>query len=366
MSDTYTEKTGFLTNMKNSITGVFVGIILIIVGIGVLIYNERKNTINIKDVKELRDTYTDIKSDTVDKEYDGKLISTSNTLTFADEELKDTVFNISKITPLLTRTVEVYQWEETEESSGDETTYKYDKKWSNEIIDSSKFKQESGHENPKNKAYDDTQEESKELKVGAYRLSNAYRSYINANNEITDLTGATIPEGYKTYNKYITNSKDTSNPEVGDVRISFNYASYDKVTVLGEIKGDLLDEYTTKKKSKIVYLVEGEHDGAYVIDEIEKNNNIWKWVLRLIGTLLVICGFTSFFGPISTLTSYVPFFGKVVKGVTGILGFLIGLAVSLLVIAISWIVFRPVLGICLLVAVVLLILLAKKITAKKQ
>ena len=366
MADTYVEKKGFFTNMKNSITGVFAGIILVIIGIGVLIYNERQNTINIKDVKELRDNYTEIKSDEVDKNDNDKLVVTSNVLTYNDEVLKDTLFNISQKTPKLTRTVEVYQWKEEKEESDDSTTYRYEKVWSDEIIKSEDFNQKSDHVNPTEKPYDDEKYESKELKVGAYNLASCFRSLLDAESEISDYSTANIPDGYTIYKNYITNSEDPEKPEIGDVRISFEYATYGTVTVLGKTNNGTIEEYTTKKNTKIYYLVEDEHDGEYVINEIEKNNNIWKWILRAIGTLLVICGFTSFFGPISTLTSYVPFFGKIVKGVTGILGFLIGLAVSLLVIAISWIAFRPVLGICLLVAVVLLILLAKKLVSKKQ
>ncbi len=366
MADTYVEKKGFLTNMKNSITGVFAGIILVIIGIGVLIYNERQNTINIKDVKELRENYTEIKSDEVDKNDNDKLVVTSNVLTYDEEELKDTLFNISQKTPKLTRTVEVYQWKEEKEESDDSTTYKYEKVWSNEIIESDDFNHKDGHTNPKEKPYTDEQYVSKELKVGAYNLASCFRNSISANTDINDYTNANIPEGYKVYNKYLTNSEDPEKPEIGDVRKSFEYATYGTVTVLGKTNNGTIEEYVTKKNSKIYYLVEDKHDGEYVINEIEKNNNIWKWILRAIGTLLVIGGFSAFFGPIATLTSYVPFFGKIVKSVTGLLGFLIGLAVSLLVIAISWIAFRPVLGICLLVAVVLLILLAKKLVSKKQ
>lgn len=364
--DTYTEKKGFLTNMKNSIGGVFAGIIMIIIGIGLLIYNERQNTINIKDVKELRENYTEIKSDEIDKNNNDKLVVTSNTLTYNEETLIDETFGIATKTPLLTRTVEVYQWEETETSDNDSTTYNYNKKWSSELIDSNKFNHKEGHTNPNNKPYEDKSYESKVLKVGAYNLASCFRGTISTNTEITELTAATIPSGYKVYKNYLTNSSDPEKPEVGDVRISFNYATYNKVTVLGKTNNETIEEYTTKKKSKIYYLVQDEHDAEYVINEIEKNNNMWKWILRAIGTLLEIVGFSAFFGPLATLTSYVPFFGKIVKGITGLLGFLIGLAVSLLVIAISWIVFRPVLGICLLAGVILLIVLAKMLVSKKQ
>ena len=42
------------------------------------------------------------------------------------------------------------------------------------------------------------------------------------------------------------------------------------------------------------------------------------------------------------------------------------IAISLIVIAISWIVFRPILGICLLAGAIILVVLAKKMGTKKD
>ena len=84
-----------------------------------------------------------------------------------------------------------------------------------------------------------------------------------------------------------------------------------------------------------------------------------KWILRLIGTLLIIFGIAAVFGPLTTLTSYVPILGKLVGGAVFVVSLLLGLAISLLVIAVSWIVFRPLLGICLLAAAILLFVLAQ-------
>ena len=91
-----------------------------------------------------------------------------------------------------------------------------------------------------------------------------------------------------------------------------------------------------------------------------------KWILRLIGTILIIGGVASVFGPLKTITSYVPILGSIVGGATGLIALFVGLAISLVVIAISWIVFRPILGICLLVAAIGLIALIKSLLSKKQ
>ncbi len=366
MSDTVVEKKGFGTRMKNSFSGIIGGIIFVIIGIVVLVMNERSNVINIHDVKEMRDSYVEIKSSTIDKENDGKLVVTNGKLDFGEEVLKDEKFDVSVTTPLLVRKVEVYQWKEEKEESDDKTTYNYVKEWSTEKINSKSFHEASGHKNPETIPYEGTSYHAKELKIGVYKLSDAFNSKISANKTYGDLEAAKLPEGYKIYNNFITNTEEPENPKIGDVRISFGYADYNDVTVMGKLKFDTIVEYTTKEKTNVTYFTEGTHDGAYIINSIEKGNKMMKWILRLVGTLLIIGGIAALFGPLTTLTSYVPILGRLVSGATGIVSFLVGLAISLIVIAISWIVFRPLLGIGLLAGAIILIILAKKAGTKKD
>lgn len=366
MSDTVVEKKGFGTRMKNSLSGIIGGIIFVIIGIVILVINERGNVINIRDNKELQNAYVDVVSETVDKDSEGKLIATSGKLDYNNETLTDTKFNISISTPLLERKVEVYQWEEETEERDDQTTYNYNKVWSDEVIDSTKFKKESGHSNPEAKPFENASYKASELKVGAYKLSNAFATSINTNKTIEDLTNATIPEGYQVNGKYLTNSEDVEAPAIGDVRISFEYASYTDVSVMGKQSNGTIVEYTTKKGSNFTYFVEGTHDGSYMLNAKEKSDKAMKWILRFLGTILIMVGIASLFGPLTTLASYVPILGTLVNGATGIIAFLLGLAISLVVIAVSWIAFRPILGIALLAIAIVLVIVLKKCLAKKK
>ena len=72
--------------MKNSFSGIIGGIIFIIIGIIVLVMNERSNVINIHDVKELRDSYVEVKSTNVDKE---------------NENVSEIVLNVGKMTGIV-------------------------------------------------------------------------------------------------------------------------------------------------------------------------------------------------------------------------------------------------------------------------
>ena len=106
-------------------------------------------------------------------------------------------------------------------------------------------------------------------------------------------------------------------------------------------------------------------DGAVSADNMfqteRQSNKAMGWFLRILGILLIYLGFKNIFNILVTLLKVLPFLSNIanmgVNLVCGVLAFVIGLVV----IAIAWIVYRPVLGIILLVvAGALIFFLAKK------
>ena len=346
------QKQGFFAKMSSSFSGIIVGILLLIGGIAVLWNNEHNNVKNIKNVKELRDQVVDVSSSEVDDKYDGKLIATSGKLNYGDTTITDSLFGIGAQTPVLERTVEVYQWVEDSETKDDKTTYTYSKEWSEKLVDSSDFNTPSGHENPVELIYESERFETEEtLKVGAFSLISSFKKLLPANKNVAIPEDITLPEGYKVNNKYITNSADVANPVVGDIRISYSKNDYKEVSVLGKQKDDTIGEYTTKKNTNIKKLVEGETNGAGMINSIESANKMSKWIFRILGALLIIIGVGGILGPITTLIGYIPFLGNIVNSMIGVVSFLIGLSIALIVIAISWFAARPIVAIISLVGV---------------
>ena len=104
MADTYTvknKKQGFFGKMGNSFASIPLGIVIVIFGCMMLWNNEKKNVINIKDVKEMRENIKTISSEEVNSDYEGKLIATYGKLNYGDSYLVDSTFGISVKTPIL-------------------------------------------------------------------------------------------------------------------------------------------------------------------------------------------------------------------------------------------------------------------------
>ena len=172
-------------------------------------------------------------------------------------------------------------------------------------------------------------------------------------------------EGYNIDGKYITDSSNIDKPEIGDIRVSFKYNDADSVSVLAVQTSDTLTEYTSKNGTKIYRLKEGIHQGDAIIQDLTDENQTLKWILRLVGALLVIFGIGAFLSPLSKLTGFIPIVGNVVSFATALVSFLLGTAISLIVIAIAWLRFRPLLSIGLLVVVVIIIVILLTLKKKK-
>ncbi len=355
-----------MKKIGDSFKGILGGFVFILIGIGLLWWNEGNNVKNIKTTAEMEKNYIQVSSETVDSKNEGKLIATNGNLLY-EEELKDEIFNVSIVSPYLKRIVEVYQWQENEDTTDDTTTYNYEKVWSSELIDSSEFHQ-SGHDNAKSKPYEDNVLISNEVKLGAFRLPNDMITSLEANKNISTFDTETITSlGYSVYSNYVTNSSDLANPQIGDIRISFVYPDYKEASVLATQTNDTFTDYISSAGKRVSRIKDGIHTGEELIKIIETENKILKWVLRLLGVILCVSGVAAIFKPISTISNFVPILGGLVNSAVGLVSLVIGLIISLVVIAIAWIAFRPVVGISLLaVAAVLVFFLIKKKKTKVQ
>ena len=144
-------------------------------------------------------------------------------------------------------------------------------------------------------------------------------------------------------------------PEVGDVRVTFEKVVPAKVTVTAVVDGDTFKPYKAKNGETFQSLSMGKKSSQEVFDSAESSNNMMKWIFRLLGCILVIVGLKSIFGFIEAILKVVPFVANIVGWGVGIVCTILGIVWSLIVIAIAWLFYRPVLSICLLVGAGLLI-----------
>ena len=138
-------------------------------------------------------------------------------------------------------------------------------------------------------------------------------------------------------------------PEVGDVRVTFEKVVPAKVTVMAVVDGNTFKPFKAKNGKRFQTLVMGKKSGDEIIEDAQDANSMWTWALRILGVLMVIGGLKGIFGFVETILKVVPFIAGIFGWGVGLVCSIIGIAWSLIVIAIAWLFYRPLLGIGLLV-----------------
>lgn len=138
-------------------------------------------------------------------------------------------------------------------------------------------------------------------------------------------------------------------PEVGDVRVTWTQIIPAKVTIISQVDGDTFKPYKAKNGKRFQTLVMGKKDAADIFESAHNSNTFWLWTLRIIGILLVIAGLKGIFGILETLLKVVPFLAGIVGWGIGLVCTVVGIVWSLIIIALAWLFYRPLLGITLLV-----------------
>lgn len=347
------------------------GLALVLIGIMVLFSNEGRTVSTSSAIHEASDLYTDVESTQIDPTYEGKVIATTGKIDLSGaSDVKDVKFGIDMNSVKLKRNVEMYEWEETCSSDDNKKNdCSYDKVWSNILIDSTSF-EKAGYNNPTSFRVESEEYLASNVKVGEFLLPSKLISNLSYNEKMNyeKLTQSykTEVDNFKIDGNYLVNSANPSSPQIGDLRISYEYATDGEVSMLGVQSGNTLKAFTGKKGKSILTIKRGIHTGKELLVSLEKTNKHIKWGLRALGTLAVVLGIGSVFAPLQALTDKIPVLRGIVNTSTGLISLVLGLSISLLVIAIAWFRYRPILSIILIVIIAALLIFLKFKSKNKQ
>lgn len=355
MSYTEVESEGFFSRLSGAFGGIVVGLVLILISALMLFWNEKHYVARAQALAEGKGAVVDITDAKIDSSHEGKLVHLTAD-TKAGKPLEDAEFGVKADGLRLSRDIQFYEWVEDKETKerkkiggGKEkvTTYTYEKKWVDAHVDSSDFK-EKGHNNPEPPKIEDHTISASDATFGPFKLTDAVLSDLT-NYENLPLQGVKPPAGMKLQGNVLYGGKgNEGSPSVGDYRISFRVVKPGTISVTGKQTGDSLEAYTTRNDDKILLVDTGKVSAAEQFKGAEASNSMFTWILRFVGWLLMCIGFCMLFGPIQVMADIIPFIGDLVGIGTGLFGFMIGSALSLVVIAVGWIVARPLIGMLML------------------
>ena len=351
---TKTTKQSYLSRLGDSIKGIFIGILLIIVAGVLLFWNEGRAVKRSKTLKQGSSEVVTVDSEKIDKSYEGKLVHLKGLAT-TREILTDQEFRVASSALKLKRIVEMYQWleesdSETETKLGGSTetttSYTYKTAWSENLNSSNEFEIPQGHENPPTMVYESEEFVADLITVGAFSLSPSLVGKINQYETLTiDEATSTakmkkIDKPISYYQNLLYIGDDPSYPQVGDLRISYEHIEPLDVSIVAKQNGSDLTELVTKT-GKLALLNIGDFSSEEMFEKAKQTNQIMTWVLRLLGVVLMTAGFSAILAPFAVASDIIPVFGKVTRFTSKLISGAISIPLSLIIIALAWFAYRP-------------------------
>lgn len=413
MAYTEVKKTGYGSRVGSSFKGIGSGVVMFIGATVLLWWNEGRAVHTAQDIAEMGKNAVHVDNiSSLDASLNGQLIHVNGT-TATTDVLTDGLFGVSANAIALNRKVEYYQWvehshTETKEKLGgtkeEITTYTYDRAWVSSPVESSSFKDpDYKGVNTVLTQIDDQSYRAQNVTLGAYTMPQSMissLSYMNKHNttlslsyevlsglnndlvaklpaaelaalkSIQSLTGndsiAALPYVHQAGNQLYL-GRDMNNPAVGDIRVSFEQADPCDISLVAVVDGNTFAPYKTKNGSNDTFLHSGTKTLEQMVQSEEEGNNMLTWVLRIVGLFLVCAGLKGVFGFLVTILKVVPFLANILNWGVNLVCNVIGFAWTLIIVALAWIFYRPLLGISLLViAGVLVYFLAIKGKGKKN
>lgn len=432
MAYTETRETGYFDRLKSSCSGVIAGVVLIIIGTGVLWWNEGRSVHTadmLDDAQKITTELSDINK--VDASQNGQLVHATG-MCQTQDSLVDDFFHVGMVGIRIIRKAEYYQWDESSETKTEEkiggkkvetTTYTYNKKWTDEPIQSSNF-HDPAYQNANFVItnVEDAEFQAENVTLGVYTLNTSLINQINGreawnidlddelmddwNNEIARIKGnrsAIVDNLEETATAATDEQADTTaqevaeattpaikkdrtyvhadgnvvyfgtsslSPQVGDVRVTFERVMPTNVSILAKLNGDKFEAYTHDNGSSLCRLEVGTHGAEAMFNSARTENTLLTWGLRIFSVLFICGGFGLILGPISAVLNFLPFLAHIADKGIKFIGIAIGLAWSLVVFALAWLFYHPIIAICLLLLGVAIIgggiFLAIKLFGKKK
>lgn len=383
MAYTETTNVSYGSRVGNSFKGIGTGILMFLAGTALLWWNEGRFVKTDKMLNEAQGKTEELATiDKISADMDGQLVYATG-MAVTNDSLVDPNFGFGVKAVKMRRTVEYYQWtEQKHEEKKDKlgggqeikTTYTYKQDWVSQPVQSSQFR-DPAYQN-RNFVLAEVEPfdaKAENVKFGAFVLNPGQISSISGNDALDVKIDSVKLVGMSNDTKQTARSKgyavgsDTAkfvhavdnvlyygqnpaSPATGDVRVTWTYVKPEnKVTIIAVQKDNTFTDFKAENGKKFSTLVMGTKSADEIYQSEHDSNSTMMWILRIVGIMIVIGGLKGIFGFIETILKVVPFIAGIFGWGVGVVCTVVGLVWSLIVIALAWLFYRPVIGITLLV-----------------
>ena len=309
------------------LAGALFGILLLLGSVVTLWVNEGR-----ADLSKIAQEAIVIPATSAPSEAQGQLVAATGTLEAAEPAF-DADFGVRGEYVELDRDVEMYAWDEDE----DDNNYSYNTEWTSSPADSAQFHYSAGHENPP-MPYREATFYAQVGRVGSYTFDPS-RAHLSGAESVSPGSDLRLPRAARIAGSYIYIGRGSpTQPVVGDVRISYRAVPAGRtVTLYGQLQGDQVEPFY-KGNDKLYGVWGGSHEESMAT--MHQEYVIMGWVLRLVGFLTMWFGLNLIVSPLTNLLGFIPVLGRLGRGVIWAVNFAIALAVSLVIMLVSFVAHR--------------------------
>ena len=366
--DEFTEVTsnGWFGRIGESIKGILIGLVMFIAAFPLTWWNEGRAVTRTRSLDEGAAAMITGDISRVDSSNEGKLVYVAGKVETI-EPLTDEYFDVKADALVIRRKVEMYQWKEDEKrekhkkiGGGEETvtTYSYKTAWDEDVVNSGHFRQSSTHVNPNSMPVHSERIDAKSAKLGAFTLDEGAILHLAGwtplevieGHERFDFHHRIIPNGIAGGVRGIYKGSDPDNPQVGDIRVTFDQIVPGPFSFVAKQTGDGLKQYDTKAGSPIMLVETGIQPAQAMFKKAHDQNTMLTWILRAVGFILMTLGLNLVLRPISTVLDVIPLLGNVAEMGILLVSGLLSLLLTSVTIAGAWLFYRPLVGVAMLVA----------------
>lgn len=339
------------TTNRNPVVGIIFGVALFVGSFFLIFWNEENYIGELQEIEFAKSSVVSLTSSQPDPANNGKLVHFSDIAT-TDEILSDPLFGVTENALKINRIAEMYQWKEsqhtekTTHNNSSTTTYTYNLGWHSNLISHTQFRHPDGHENPGSMPYSSKVYTAQNITMGGFKISTDYYSQITDFNtyQLTqtnlDAADPSIKQLFK-LNGYQYSTGDLNNPNVGDLKITFETITPMMMSIIGKQENNSIIPYL-KDNHATAFLYPNKLSAQQILDIEESKDTTQAWIFRGLALLMMWFGLNLIFSPITMLASFVPFLGEIVGAGVSMMVSLIVIPLYIVTIAIAWFAFRPV------------------------
>lgn len=218
---------------------------------------------------------------------DGDMVLVSGTPRIVKPAV-DPQFGIRAEVPVLWRVSEMFQWRQIEYAG----TTSYEMEWVDHPVDSSEFRQPAGHVNPTTLPFGSARYLAGEVRLGGFLLSSKLVLAMPGREDVTPDFSQLRPNmaaSFRPLDGHLVTSDDLSSPQLGDLRVSWQAAPLQVITVIAQNRDGTLVP------------AEGVQDGSGFQLQVGKlqvmdlqpdlpSEPFLPWVWRVLAMVLAVAG----------------------------------------------------------------------------